>query len=129
MDIDEFIAQNNELLKGFNRKPQKKGRGNISDDIYIWQNRPVIWTDWKTERDVVYVSVYLPTTVPTFEHRHKSVVLHNHTVYEGCTRQKFCHTLGWEVPEIYHTEFYSIWGYLYHPDKPPVVNVKLDLRL
>jgi len=126
MDVSDLIAANAELLRGFTKS--KKGRSNVGDDIFIYQNRPVESTNWRKDRNVVFVNVFFPTEVPAFDFA-KSIVLHNHTVFERCTRDRYCHLVGYNVEERHSREFYLAWGYLYSEKIPPLVSVRLDFTL
>jgi hypothetical protein len=126
-EIDDLIESNKQLLSGFS-KPAKKSRANVNDDIFIYQNRPVTYTDWAKARDVVFVSVYYPTEIPIFDSA-RSVTLHNHTVFERCTADRYCHRSDYEVEDRHRSGFMAVWGYLYNPEVSPVVQVRLNLDL
>jgi len=126
MDVSDLITANAELLRGFTKS--KKGRSNVGDDIFIYQNRPVENTNWRKDRNVVFVDVFFPTEVPAFDFA-KSIVLHNHTVYERCTRDRYCHLVGYNVDERHSREFGLVWNYLYYPQVSPVVSIRIDLGL
>ena|SRR5688572_1669998 len=127
--VQELIESNKNLLKNFpNARTSKKPRSQVGNDVFIYQDRPVTNTDWRKDRDVTFVSVYLPTQIPSFDGV-KSIVLHKHTVFEPCERSRFCHVVGYNVPEIYFTDFYIVWGYLYYPEATPIVSVRLDLEM
>ena len=126
MDVSDLIVANAELLKGFTKS--KKGRSNVGDDIFIYQNRPVENTNWRKDRNVVFVNVFFPTEVPAFDFA-KSIVLHNHSVFERCTRDRYCHLVGYNVEDRHSREFNLVWNYLYYPQVSPVVSIHLDLSL
>jgi hypothetical protein len=117
-EIDDLIARSKALVQS-HKKPAKKGRN--TNDIFIYQNRPVSSTDWTTATDVTFISIYNPTKLPEFPY---SVVLHKHTVFDTCDRNRYCHKYGWEVPDIHRRSFDYIWGYLYSPG-----STRTDLQL
>lgn len=125
--VQELIESNKQLLKDFPSKASRKQRNGTSDDVFIYQNRPVKDTNWREKpRDVVFVNVYFPTKVPSFDFA-KSVVLHKHTIFEQCTRDRYCHMVGYMVEDRHRSEFDIVWGYLYYPEVSPVVHVRLNL--
>lgn len=125
-EIEELINRAKSLVQS-----QKKGPKNrANSDIFIYQNRPVHTTDWSKERDVTYISIYLPTRIPDFkEYPCKSIVLHSHTVFQPCDRNRYCHVLGWNVPDNYIYEFHNVWGYLYNPGEPSYLKLGVDLSI
>jgi hypothetical protein len=105
----------------------KAHRASTQNETFIWQNRPVKWTDWKTERDVTYVSIYLPTVLPVVNAEFKSIALHNHDVFTRCSIDKYCHLVGYNVSPLEHDEFYRVWGYLYGVEVKTVAKLNLGL--
>jgi len=124
-EIDELI-QRAKSLSQIGKKQPKNRAGN---DIFIYQDRPVNWTDWSSERDVTYISIYLPSQLPRISIPCKSIVLHGHTVFDPCNRNRFCHVYGWHVPDIYLSGFNSVWGYLYNPQPTNTNELRIDLSL
>lgn len=122
-EIDDLINRAREL----SRKPTKKGRH--ENDIFIYQNRPVHSTDWSRERDVTFIGIYMPSKLPDISIPHNSIVLHKHTVFDSCDRNRYCHIFGWDVPDVHRADFDYIWSFLYNPSPARHLQLGVDLSL
>jgi hypothetical protein len=125
-EIDDLINRAKSLV-GSQKSTRVSKKGRSDGDVFIYQNRPVHSTNWATERDVTFISIYLPSQLPRIGFPHKSIVLHSHTVFQPCLRNLYCHVYGWNIPDRHLRAFNLVWSYLYFADDATYPKLGVDL--